>query len=236
MRQQLLSKHLQPGPKRALSAAVSMSLSSGQPCASSAEVPIRWNAIQQIMGYYYSEPALLLLQEEYKVIGCKSWAEDAAKMKASPVDVKPVIPTEHLMAFALMLCCYIVAICPNKKPGPDQSCWNLRAACRDLKDEKKWKPGKLRSFKFGAMQTSHLTAMAAMQIHSGQLRLQRATRDDDIFWLAQNNRQSKKAAGLSMTLTCLQKMYSVLNHKARVEKANGGKGMSLLPANQRHPR
>ncbi|CAE7662360.1 Gyltl1b, partial [Symbiodinium necroappetens] len=28
---------------------------------------------------------------------------------------------------------------------------------------------------------------------------------------------------LTMTLTCLQKIYSVLNHKARLERANGGK-------------
>ena len=74
-----------------------------QSAALSAEVPIRWNAIQTIIQYYYPEPSLL--QEEYKVIVCKSWAEDASKMKANPAAVKPVIPVEHLMAFVLTLCC-----------------------------------------------------------------------------------------------------------------------------------
>ena len=52
--------------------------------------------------------------------------------------------------------------------------------------------------------------------------------DADKFWLAQNARQSKKHQDLTMTLTCLQKIYSVLNHKARLERANGGKEMSSL--------
>lgn len=42
--------------------------------------------------------------------------------------------------------------------------------------------------------------------------------------------QAKKHADLTMTLTCLQKIFSVLNHKARLEKAGGGKDMSSLAA------
>ena len=42
--------------------------------------------------------------------------------------------------------------------------------------------------------------------------------------------QAKKHADLTMTLTCLQKIFSVLNHKARLEKVGGGKDMSSLAA------
>ena len=42
--------------------------------------------------------------------------------------------------------------------------------------------------------------------------------------------QAKKHADLTMTLTCLQKIFSVLNHKARLEKAGGRKDMSSLAA------
>ena len=49
----------------------------------------------------------------------------------------------------------------------------------------------------------------------------KAGKDEDAYWLAQNSRQSKKHQGLYMSFTCLQKVYSVLHHKARYEKAHG---------------
>ena len=44
---------------------------------------------------------------------------------------------------------------------------------------------------------------------------------DEIWWMAMNNRQKKKSHGMNMTLTCLQKVFSVLNHKSRHERNHG---------------
>ena len=45
--------------------------------------------------------------------------------------------------------------------------------------------------------------------------------NEDVWWIAQNNRQTKKSHGVNMSLTCLQKIFSVLNHKSRYEKTHG---------------
>ena len=50
---------------------------------------------------------------------------------------------------------------------------------------------------------------------------------DDTYWMAQNSRQSKKKAGLTMTFTCLQKIYSVLHFKSRYEKSHGDTSISV---------
>ena len=44
---------------------------------------------------------------------------------------------------------------------------------------------------------------------------------EDVWWTAMNNRQKKKNHGMTMTLTVLQKMFSVLNHKSRYERSHG---------------
>ena len=49
----------------------------------------------------------------------------------------------------------------------------------------------------------------------------KVARDDELYWMAQNARQHKLADSMTMTLTCVQKVYSVLNHKVRYEKLNG---------------
>ena len=49
----------------------------------------------------------------------------------------------------------------------------------------------------------------------------RVTREDELFWMSQNARQAKLKDAMTMSLTCLQKMFSVLNHKARYEKHHG---------------
>ncbi|CAE7699222.1 Gyltl1b [Symbiodinium sp. CCMP2592] len=81
------------------------------------------------------------------------------------------------------------------------------AARRDIGDEEKMK-----AWKF-----AFLTVSFSYHVCS----------DADAFWMAQNSRQAKKHADMTMTLTCLQKIFSVLNHKARLEKANGGKEMGV---------
>ena len=49
----------------------------------------------------------------------------------------------------------------------------------------------------------------------------KVAKEDEIFWLAQNNRQHKKSDGITMSLTCLQRIFSILNHKQRHEKMHG---------------
>ncbi|CAL1165790.1 unnamed protein product [Cladocopium goreaui] len=48
-----------------------------------------------------------------------------------------------------------------------------------------------------------------------------ASSDDEIYFLSANVRQSLKADQETMTHTCLQKIFSVLNYKARLEKITG---------------
>ena len=47
------------------------------------------------------------------------------------------------------------------------------------------------------------------------------TNDEDVFWMAQNKRQEKIKQAQTMGLTCIQKIFSVLNHKARHERTHG---------------
>lgn len=48
-----------------------------------------------------------------------------------------------------------------------------------------------------------------------------ATADDDIYFMAANIRQNLISDKENLALTTLQKMFSVLNCKARMEKAKG---------------
>lgn len=45
--------------------------------------------------------------------------------------------------------------------------------------------------------------------------------EESIFWQAQNERMSYKTAAASMTLTAIQRIYSVLQHKQRYEASHG---------------
>ena len=78
-----------------------------------------------------------------------------------------------------------------------------RSVERDLNDEQKCE-----AWKHAIVNTSYVYKVA---------------KEDEVFWMAQNSRQLKKSQSMSMALTCLQKILSVLNHKARLERSNGGK-------------
>ncbi|CAE7249397.1 Gyltl1b [Symbiodinium pilosum] len=60
------------------------------------EVPLRGSAVGEIMKYHYTEPALFA--EPFEVTVPKTWVDDM-----STLNVKPVVPTEHLVAFILLL-------------------------------------------------------------------------------------------------------------------------------------
>ena len=61
------------------------------------QVPIRSHSIDRIAEYYYAEPSPL--QEPYEVVVPKGWADEPKKVDHTKA--KPVIPTEHLIAFIL---------------------------------------------------------------------------------------------------------------------------------------
>lgn len=56
----------------------------------------------------------------------------------------------------------------------------------------------------------------------------RVASGEEIFWLAHNERQSKKSDSYSMSLTTLQRIYSVLNFKSRHESLHGAISYSDL--------
>ena len=80
-------------------------------------------------------------------------------------------------------------------------CIYLRAILRDIDD-----PKKMEAWKYAVLHTSFHYKVA---------------KEDEIFWLVQNNRQHKKSDGITMSLTCLQRIFSILNHKQRHEKLHG---------------
>ena len=54
-------------------------------------------------------------------------------------------------------------------------------------------------------------------------------KDEDVFWSSQNARQAKISDSLNMSLSCIQKIYSILNHKHRLER-NSKSEMRTLSA------
>ena len=70
-------------------------------------------------------------------------------------------------------------------------------------------PERMKAWRFATLQVSFVYRVGVIE---------------DAYWLAQNSRQSKKQAGLSMVFTCLQKVYSVLHFKAKYEKVHGEVG------------
>ena len=78
---------------------------------------------------------------------------------------------------------------------------NLRAMVRDLNDE-----ARMNAWKYCVRNVSFSY---------------RITREDEVFWMSQNARQAKLKDAMTMAHTCLQKMFSVLNHKSRYEKHHG---------------
>ena len=54
-------------------------------------------------------------------------------------------------------------------------------------------------------------------------------KEDDLFWDSQNARQVKISDSTNMSLTCIQKIFSVLNHKHRLER-NSKNELSTLYA------
>ena len=59
--------------------------------------------------------------------------------------------------------------------------------------------------------------------------LYKVGKEEDLFWDSQNARQKKISDSTNMSLTCIQKIFSVLNHKHRLER-NSKTEMSTLYA------
>ena len=79
---------------------------------------------------------------------------------------------------------------------------------RDREDE-----AAMNAWRFAVLQTGY--------VHRG------GQTNDETYWIAQNLRQAKKKSGLTMTFTCLQKIYSVLHYKSRHEKSHGETSISV---------
>ena len=127
----------------------------------------------------------------------KNWVDDM-----SSSNVKPIVPTEHIVAFILLL----AGICTMEVLL--HGCYLYpRSIQRDLGDEQRCE-----AWRHAILSTSFVYKVA---------------KDDEIFWMVHNNRQKKKSQSITMTLTCLQKIFSVLNHKARLERSNGGKEVRI---------
>ena len=78
---------------------------------------------------------------------------------------------------------------------------SLRAVYRDVDDD-----ARMQAWKHAMLNVSFIYKVAS---------------NDEVWWLAMNNRQKKKKHGMTMTMTCLQKIFSVLNHKSRYERSHG---------------
>ena len=78
---------------------------------------------------------------------------------------------------------------------------NLRSIYRDVDNEQR-----VQAWKYAILNVSFVYRVAT---------------HEDVWWMAANNRQKKKSHGMNMTLTCLQKIFSVLNHKNRHERLHG---------------